>query len=335
MSKRRTKVPTPTWENEQTGITRKLDANRWQIWATAVIVLLVFASLGVIGWAYVADYIDDQQRPGSLGLRVEDREFTVEEYTRRASLYSEEFGVATATTIIPAVNAALIEEALLLQFADELSVTASDDEVRAEMASRLGIEPDDATFDAVLEEELTRTGVSEQEFTDLVRSTVLVRGVRESFTSEIAESLPSVNYRQINVGDQDTADDVVAQLEAGADFVALATEHSLILDTVVGEAAWVPQGVLEDADEAVLFGLAVNEITTLTIAAGVVIYQVLEISESREVAEEHRITLGSALYLDWLLEKQESVVIVNEFDLQLGNADKVAYVISHANLDVQ
>ncbi len=335
MSKRRTKVPTPTWENEQTGITRKLDANRWQIWATAVIVLLVFASLGVIGWAYVADYIDDQQRPGSLGLRVEDREFTVEEYTRRASLYSEEFGVATATTIIPAVNAALIEEALLLQFADELSVTASDDEVRAEMALRLGIEPDDATFDAVLEEELTRTGVSEQEFTDLVRSTVLVRGVRESFTSEIAESLPSVNYRQINVGDQDTADDVVAQLEAGADFVALATERSLILDTVVGEAAWVPQGVLDDADEAVLFGLAVNEITTLTTAAGVVIYQVLEISESREVAEEHRATLGAALYLDWLIEKQESVVIVNEFDLQLGNADKVAYVISHANLDVQ
>ena len=74
MSKRRTKVPTPTWENEQTGITRKLDANRWQIWATAGIVLLVFASLGVIGWAYVADYIDDQQRPGSLGLRVADRE---------------------------------------------------------------------------------------------------------------------------------------------------------------------------------------------------------------------------------------------------------------------
>ena len=97
----------------------------------------------------------------------------------------------------------------------------------------------------------------------------------------------------------------------------------------------MPQGILEDADEAVLFGLAVNEITTLTIASGVVIYQVLEISESREVAEEHRTALGAALYLDWLIEKQESVVIVNEFDLQLGNPDKVAYVISHANLDVQ
>ena len=49
MSKRRTKIPTPTWEHEQTGITRKLDANRWQIWATAGILVLVFASLGVIG----------------------------------------------------------------------------------------------------------------------------------------------------------------------------------------------------------------------------------------------------------------------------------------------
>ena len=100
MSKRRTKIPTPTWEHEQTGITRKLDANRWQIWATAAILILVFASLGVIGWAYLSDYIDDQQRPGSLGLRVADRELTVAEYTQRASLYSEEFGVATAAILL-------------------------------------------------------------------------------------------------------------------------------------------------------------------------------------------------------------------------------------------
>ncbi len=335
MSKRRAKVPTPTWEHEQTGITRKLDANRWQIWATAGILLLVFASLGVIGWAYLADYIGDQQRPGSLGLRVADRELTVAEYTQRASLYSEEFGVATATTVIPALNAALIEEALLLQFADELSVTASDDEVGAEIASRLGIEADDVNFDARLEEELTRTGFSEEEYTELARSAVLVVGVRDSFASEVAESLPSVNYRQIQVADQETADDLVAQLDAGADFATLATENSLILDAAVGEAVWVPEGVLDEAEEAVLFGLAVNEIMTFTTATAVVIYEVLEISDSREVAEDHRSTLGGAAYLDWLLEKQESVVIVNEFDLQLGNPDKVAYVVSHANLDVQ
>ena len=335
MSKRRTKVPTPTWEHEHTGITRKLDANRWQIWATAGIVLLVFASLGVIGWAYLSDYIDDQQRPGSLGISVADREFTVEEYARRASLFSEDFGTASATAVIPALNASLIEEAILLQFADELEVTASDDEVQAEIALRLVIEPDAENFDARFEEELTRTGLSEEEYTELARSAVLLAGVRDSFASEVAESLPSVNYRQIQVVDQATADDLVSQLAAGADFAALATENSVIQDDSVGVAVWVPRGLLDDTDEAVLFGLAVNEITTLTTATGVVIYEVVEISESREVAEDQRITLGAAAYLDWLLEKQESVVIVNEFDVQLGNPDKVAWVVSHANLDVQ
>ncbi|MCH8200950.1 MAG: SurA N-terminal domain-containing protein, partial [Chloroflexi bacterium] len=201
MSKRRIKIPTPTWEHEQTGITRKLEANRWQLWATAAIVLLVVASLGVIGWAYLSDYIGDQQRPGSLGLRVADRELTVEEYSQRASLFAEDSGVTIATSVIPALNAALIEEAIMLQFADELSVTASDDEVRDEIALLLGIESDDANFDSRLEEELTRTGLSEEEFTDLARATVLVAAARDSFTSEVAESLPSVNYRQIRVVD--------------------------------------------------------------------------------------------------------------------------------------
>ena len=99
MPKRRTKIPTPTWEHEQTGITRKLEANRWQLWATVGIVLLVAASLGVVGWAFLSDYIEDQQRPGSLGLRVADREFTVKDYSQRASLSVEQFGTSSAVVI--------------------------------------------------------------------------------------------------------------------------------------------------------------------------------------------------------------------------------------------
>ena len=335
MSKRRIKIPTPTWEHEHTGITRKLEANRWQLWATVGIVLLVFASLGVIGWAYLSDYIEDQQRPGSLGLRVADRELTVKEYSQRASLFSEQFGIASAASLIPALNADLIEEALLLQFADERSVTASEDDVRAEIASRLGIEADDVNFDARLEEELTRTGLSKEQYTDLARGDVLLEGMRESFILDVADSLPSVNYRQIQVADQETADDLLAQLDEGADFATLAAENSL--DTTSsedgGEIGWVPEGVLDDSAESILFGLEVNEITTFATGTDVFIYEVLEKSESQEVAEDHRITLGNAVYLDWLIEKQGSVEVVNEFDIQVGDADKLGYVIDHANLN--
>lgn len=335
MAKRRAKIPTPTWEHEQTGITRKLEANRWQLWATVGIVLLVVASLGVIGWGYLSDYIDDQQRPGSLGLRVADRELTVEEYSQRASLFAEQFGITSAASVIPALNADLIEEALLLQFADERSVTASEDEVRAEIASTLGIEADDANFDARFEEELTRTGLSEEQYTDLARGDVLLESMRESFISEVADSLPSVNYRQIQVADQETADGLLAQLDEGADFATLAAENSL--DTISGEdggeIGWVPEGFLDATAESILFGLEVNEITTFTTGSAVFIYEVLEKSDSQEVAEDHRDTLGRAAFLDWLIEKQGSVEIVNEFDVQTGDADKLGYVISHANLN--
>ena len=137
----------------------------------------------------------------------------------------------------------------------------------------------------------------------------------------------------MRVGDQETADDLVAQVDAGADFEALAVESSLLQGDAVGVAVWVPEGVLDEAEEGVLFGLAVNEITTFTTGTAVTIFQVLEISDGREVAEDDRVTLGGAAYLAWLIEKQETVVIVNEFDIQVGDADKLAYVITHANLN--
>lgn len=336
MSKRRIKIPTPTWEHESTGITRKLEANRWQIWATAGIILLVVASLSVVGWSFLSDYIEDQQRPGSLGLRVADRELTVSEYSHRAILFAEQVGITDATTIIPALNADLIEEAILLQFADERSVTASDDEVRAEIASKLGIEADDPNFDALLGEELTRIEFSEEQYTDLARGDVLAERMLTAFQSEVPDSLPSVNYRQISVADQETADDLVTELDEGADFAALAAEHSL--DTILGEAGgevgWVPEGALDESTESILFALEVNEITTYTSGSTVFIFEMLETSDSQEVAAEHKDTLGRGAYGEWLTEKQLEIDIENEMDVQTGDADKIGYVINHANLSV-
>ncbi len=337
MPKRRTKIPTPTWEHEQTGITRKLEANRWQLWATAGIVFLVVASLGVIGWAFLSDYIDDQQRPGSLGLRVGEREITVRDYTERANLFREESGVRNAGSVLPALSADLIQEALLLQFAGERSVTASDEDVRAEIASRLGIEADDANFDARFAEELARTGLSEEEFTDASRAAVLLGGLTDLFAAEVVDSLPSVNYRQIRLADQQTADGLIEQLNIGADFATLAADNSL--DTATkdegGEVGWVPEGVLGDSLENILFALEANEITTFSSGNAVFIFEVLDKSDSQEVSDESRDSLGRAAYLDWLIEKQESVEVVNELDTQIGNPDKIAYVVKHANLTVQ
>lgn len=335
MSKRRPKIPAPSWEHEQTGITRKLDANRWQLWATAGIVLLVFASLGVVGWAFLSDYIDDQQRPGSVGLRVADRELSVEDYTLRAKLWVEQFGTDNALIVIPTVSSALIEEALVLQFADERSVTATEEEIRAEIASTLGIEADDPNYDARFQEELVGSGLSEEEFTDRARAAVLVRNLTESFKVEVADSLPSVNYREIQVADQATADDLVTQLDEGADFAVLAEQS---LDTTAaaegGAKGWVPEGILNETLEGILFGLEVGEITTFASSNVVSVYEVLEKSDSQEITDEQKDVLARSAYSEWLTAKQESVDVLNEFDIQTGDSKKIEYVVDNANLTV-
>jgi len=333
MSKRRTKIPAPTWEHEHTGITRKLEANRWQLWATACIVLLVAAALGVIGFAFLSDYIEDQQRPGSLGLRVAERELSVEDYTLRTTLFVEQIGTNRASSVIPAVTASLIEEALILQFADERSVTASEDDIRAEIATALGIDAEDTNFDARLQEEVDRSGLSEEEIMETARADVLLVNLIEAFRSEVSDSLPSVNYREIQVADQETADDLVAQLNDGADFATLA-EQSLdtLAATAGGDKGWVPEGILDESVESGLFALEVNEITTIASANTVSVYEVLEKSDSHEVEDGQKETLARSAYTEWLIEKQGSVEIVNEMDLQTGDGDKINWVIDHAFL---
>ncbi|MCH7484480.1 MAG: peptidylprolyl isomerase [Chloroflexi bacterium] len=334
MPKRHTKIPRPTWEHEQTGITRKLEANRWQLWATAAIILLVVASLGVIGWAFLADYIDDQQRPGSLGLRVADRELTVEDYTNRAALKVEQVGTASAILIIPLLNQDLVEEMMLLQFADEQSVSATDDEISEDIATTLGISVDDANFDARLQEELTRNGLTEEQYRDISRAAVLKTKITAQFQAEVPKALPSVNYREIEVEDQETADGLVAQLNEGAEFGLLATESSINQTSAEngGEKGWVAEGVLNDSTEAVLFALEPGEITTFSGPNSVFVYEVTEKSDAHEVSESDNISLGGQAYRDWLADKLENIDIENEMDTQTGDAEKIGYVVDHANL---
>ena len=334
MSKRRTKIPAPTWEHEHTGITRKLEANRWQLWATAGIVLLVAASLGVIGFAFLSDYIEDQQRPGSLGLRVADRELTVEDYTKRAVLKVEQIGTSNASVVISVLNQDLIEEMVLLQFADEQSATATDDEIREDIAIKLGIAADDANFDARLQEELVRNGLTEEQYRDISRAAVLKTNVTAQFQVEIPETLPSVNYREIEVEDQETADGLVAQLNEGAEFGPLATENSINQTSAEngGEKGWVAEGVLDESAEAILFALEPGEITTFLGPNSVFVYEVTEKSDAHEVSETDNISLGDQAYADWLADKLLEIDFENEMDTQTGDPDKIGYVVDHADL---
>ena len=333
MSKRR--IPTPTWQ-QQGGLGGGLTDNRLRVLAVAGIVILIVAAVALIGWAYLSDYIDDQNRPGSTAVQIGDREYTVEDYTERAKLYVEQNASQTsASQVIPTLNNQLIEEALLLQHAGEKSVTATDDEVKEEIATLLGLTIDDPNFDTRLQERLNTTELSEEEYRDIARGLAIRANILEVFKEELPDTAESVHFRVIQVEDQAKADELKAQLDGGADFAELAKANSLDTTTKEqgGDAGWAPRDFLPQTQRDILFGLEPNELFVYSPPQGgaVLIYQLLEKGD-HEIETDKAEVLASSDYNEWLQQKKDDAEIQNDMDGATGDRAKIEYVIDHAEL---
>ncbi|MEE8347593.1 MAG: peptidylprolyl isomerase, partial [Dehalococcoidia bacterium] len=210
------------------------------------------------------------------------------------------------------VPAILIQEEIVRRFAGEFDITASEEEILEEIALRLGILADDETFDVVFQQELARSGLSELEFRDMITALVLQTKLLEMFEAGLAPSGESVRYRQILVGTEETAQEIQDKIEAGEDFAALAAENSLDVNTrdSGGEMGWVPRGVLDASTEELVFALEANEITTIPLPQGVVVIEMQEKAEDREIEDTQKTPLASRALADWVQEKRETLDIV-------------------------
>jgi foldase protein PrsA len=255
--------------------------------------------------------------------------------TERAKLFSAETGSTQTTLVLPTSADGAINEAILLKFASEKGVEATDEDIKTEQAKLLGITVDDPNFDTLLQQEIDTVGLTEEQYNDYVRGRVLDDKMTAKFTEELPAGVESVHYRQIQVADQAAADDMIAQLEGGADFADLAKQNST--DTTSkdsgGDKGWVPRGVLTEAQEDILFGLEPGENAIYPSAGGqVFVYQAIERSDNQPIDESWKQTLAAKNYADWKDEKKESVTIVNHLDPTEGDADKIKYIIDHADL---
>ncbi len=333
MSRQR-KIPTPAWE-QHTGLPGGMSASRARQFAMVGIIGVVVVAIGIIAAGFLMDWLDERALPGSTAISVEDRKYSVEEMTERARLFSAETGNTQATLVLPTASDAAINEALLLKFASEKGVEATDEEIKAEYAKLLGITVDDPGFDNLLQQEIASLDMSEDQYRDYAKGRVLDSKMTTKFTEELPAAVESVHYRQIQVADQATADEIMRQLAEGADFAALAAEHST--DTTSkdagGDKGWVPRGVLSEAQEDILFGLDPNENALYPSAGGqVFVYQAVERSDSQPIDESFKPTLASSAYSDWKTEKRESVTVVNNLDSAEGDTEKIRFVIENAGL---
>jgi parvulin-like peptidyl-prolyl isomerase len=336
--RRRSRVPVPVWERDRGAIGRRIGGRSPQFYGTAIVVGLVAVAVGLVAFAFINNYLEDRNRPGSTAVKVEDTNYTVRYFTKRLDRFIQQAGGTGSVfgqqpqAALSLVADELIDEALLLRFAADQGQSATDDEVKAEIAKMLTLTaPDDPTFDTRLKEELSRTGFTEQQFRDMARGAILKRKVEEKFTAEVPAVAESIHYRQIILGTTDPTegDALVRQVEGGADFAQLAAEKST--DTAAkesgGEVGWAPRGSLQKALEDALFALEPGKLTVYPQDQNVYVYQVLEKQPDRPVEEGQKSTISQNKFRSWLDEKRASVKVVNDMDPTNGNIDKIDYAL--------
>lgn len=208
--------------------------------------------------------------------------------------FNVEIGRLTVPDMLAdAVLDTMEEDLLLAELAAAQGVEVSDDDVDAQLRAYVGqpvvSEDDEATQEAIpdyvalmIEEAGARTGVS----ADSVRAFFRAQALRNAWMTEINGPLPTewpvLSARHILVETEEQANDILARLEAGEDFAALAEELSIdtgsgvqggelapaIAETYVGPFA----DAIRDAEVGVVvgpvqseFGYHIIEVTDRTV----------------------------------------------------------------------
>jgi parvulin-like peptidyl-prolyl isomerase len=331
--RRQSKIPTPAWEKDHNVIGKGLAGRSAQFYAVAGVIALVVVALGIVAYAVITDEISDRNRPGSTAVQVEDRKYSLEDFTARVDTFVQQAGgtgqvpVESYQNVIPAVQEQLVEEQVLVRYTGEMGLSATDDEINDEIATRMGINKEDATFATRFQEELNRTGFTEGEYREQAVAGILRRKALEKFKTEVPANGEQINYRVIQVQSQTEADQIRAQLEGGADFGALAREKSLDEASKEndGNVGWTVRGVLNQSVEDLLFAQEPGAITTYPTTDAVYVYQVLERVPDRPIEDAQKDTLSQTKYEEWFREKRDTLTI-KEFDLE--NEDNVIFILN-------
>jgi len=335
--RRQAKIPTPAWERPRGAIGSRVLGRGSQFYGAIVVGILLLVALGVVGYAFTSDYVEKQRLPGSTAIRVADTSIRVDYFSKRLKIYADQFGgqgadAAQPTTAVPAVSDLLVQEEIVRRFAAERQVTASEDEVKNAIATRIGAKADDANFDVIFQQEVTRSQLSEDEYRRMVEAAVLADKLRTGFEAEAPKTAESVRFRQILVGSAAKAEEILDELKAGGDFAALAAQNSLDGATKDkgGDVGWVPKGVLAPSLEELIFPLEPKETTTIPISQAVYVVEMLEKDDNREVAVEQKGNLARRAFQDWADEKKKSLDVVNNMDLGDGDPKKIEWAVSRA-----
>jgi parvulin-like peptidyl-prolyl isomerase len=286
---------------------------RLQVLVVAAFGLLLVVIGGLIGYPLFQDWYEEHvERPNSKALEVGETTFDLDYFARRLKLMVAEYGLQQqpeqASLVVNLLANTLASEEMLRQRAPvDLGVSVTPAEIELEIGDRLGLtQSDPEAFAAALEQELERADLSDEEYRRMVEADILANRVQEVFSLSVPETIEQVRMRQILVGTEDEALEVLERLDAGEDFGDLAREISLDEATKEegGEKGWVARDELDLSYAVKVFDLEVGTVSQpIPGPGGYFIFEVEEKEAEREVTDEQRTSISSSYFTYWLDEQ--------------------------------
>ncbi len=194
----------------------------------------------------------------------------------------------------------MIEQVLTEQAAEAAGVVVTDEEVDAYLQDIIAEVGGEEAFEAMLAE----WGQTKEEAREELRAELIGGEMAQSITEAVPETAEHVRARHILVDTMEKANHILAQLQASADFAALAQAHSLDTSTSDngGDLGFFPRGVLVAPEvEQAAFDLQPGQFSgVITSVLGYHIVQVVERDPARPLSEENRNILKEQALEEWV-----------------------------------
>jgi hypothetical protein len=306
-----------------------------QAMIVGIVGLVLVVSVGLLVFAWY----DDAVRPRrDLALRVGDTSYSMEYFARRYRQAIEDpanlsqLSSGLLTEVPQKTLDAMESDAILLQRAAELGITAGQNEIYREMLVQNNIPvitntpegsavgPDDpftatVTMQNAIRARLQDTGHSLEEYREIAHAGLLRDKVQNYFKEQTPARAPQARIRVLQFPSESDARIAIDLIKSGqATFAEIAETKSL--DQAGkgrgGERDWLARGILPPKVDEAAFSLPVNTLSEPIDAGdanGWIVIEVIERADERDVSDTVRAQLADQKFNEWLDEQRASLNI--------------------------
>ncbi len=264
------------------------------------------AILLAIGWAVGAGACAPPPEPTptaapptpALAARVNGAPIFLSEFEKRVAAYAQEWarngldwnteeGRRRLAELSRQILEGMIEEVLIEQHAAAMGIAVSPEEVEAAVAQAIRESGGPEAF----RQRLAAMGMTEEEFRRNQWAAMLAQKVFEHLTADLPAAAEQVHARHIQVSSEEAARQLLARLQRGEDFTALARQYSENEATraLGGDLGWFARGTLAIPElEAAAFATPPGQVALVRTAGGFHLLLVVEKDPARPLSEEQR-----------------------------------------------